>query len=90
MPRNARAATKAKVAILISLASSFALSGFGAVVLLVSPLVLIISVIVSASDSDAAVEARVEDLSLVDMICGNFRMKMSIEAPGSYKVLKMV
>lgn len=89
MPRNARAAKKAKVAILITLASSFPLSGLAAIVFLVSPLVLVISVIVSANDSDAAVEARVEDLSLVDMICENFSIAMSIEAPGSHRMLKM-
>lgn len=53
-------------AIRLSLASSFPLGDLTAVVfLVVSPLTL---VSVSAKDSDATVDARVEDLSLDDIV----------------------
>lgn len=61
---RARDVKKAKVAILVSLANSLPFRGLAELGFLVSPLALI-SVMVSASDSEAAVEALVEDLSLV-------------------------
>lgn len=65
-PMNTNDATKASRAIFLRRASSFGFKGFGELVFLESPLIGFRST--SARNSEAAVEALVDDLSLPDMI----------------------